>query len=438
MKTLHYAGRVYDEQEKSLLMAAAEEFTLTAGKYAARFERLLGAYLGVRHVSLCNSGSGANLLAFMALTQPELGDRRIRRGDEVITTALCFPTTVAPIIQYGAMPVFVDITIPEYNIDVDQLEAALSPKTKAVMLAHTLGNPFDIQRVKDFCDKHQLWLIEDNCDALGSQYRYNGEWKRTGTVGDISTLSFYPAHHITTGEGGAVVTNNPVLHRIVNSLRDWGRDCVCAPGEDNFCGKRFTTRHGDLPSGYDHKYVYSRFGYNLKMTDLQAAIGCAQMAKLPGFVEARQVNWHRLWGPVYEADGLIHPRYTDSGILSWFAFIICVKEDAGFTRDDIVKYLESNGIQTRMPFAGNILKQPCFRTVEKYRTIGDLKNTDFVMNNGFMVGVYPGLSQEDMRYIGERILTFTYKDWRSGDCRFGDLRSNNCRAGDFRFVDFKS
>jgi CDP-6-deoxy-D-xylo-4-hexulose-3-dehydrase len=407
MKKLQYAGRVYDQREKDALIAAANEFTLTAGKYAARFELALGEFLGVQHVSLVNSGSSANLLAFMALTQPELGERRIKRGDEVITTAACFPTTVAPIVQYGAVPVFVDITIPEYNVDCSQLEAALSHKTKAVVLAHTLGNPFDIQRVMDFCNEHKLWLIEDNCDALGSEYVFDGKTQHTGTVGHISTSSFYPAHHITTGEGGAVYTNHSLLNRIVGSLRDWGRDCICAPGADDTCGHRFSRQYGALPAGYDHKYVYSRFGYNLKMTDLQAAIGCVQMEKLKDFILDRHYNWYALRNLLHGVPGLILPVRRWATATSWFAFALSVGPDAGFTRSEITAHIEAHGIQTRPLFAGNILRHLCFEGVEEYRVAGDLGNTDFVMNNTFMVGVYPGLSEEDMKYIGETIKAFT-------------------------------
>lgn len=406
-RKLQYAGRVYDQREKALLMEAVNEFTLTHGRFAARFEKELSGYLGIRHVSLVNSGSSANLLAFMALTQPELGARGINRGDEVITTALCFPTTVAPIVQYGAVPVFVDITIPEYNVDCDELERAITPKTKAVFLAHTLGNPFDIQRVRDLCDVHGLWLIEDNCDALGSIYGYNEHLRRTGTVGHLSTLSFYPAHHITTGEGGAVCTNDPLLAKIVRSLRDWGRDCVCEPGRDDSCKKRFgDRRHYLMPSGYDHKYVYSRFGYNLKMTDLQAAIGCAQMEKLHDFGDKRRENWNLLRRLLSDCDAFILPERNFSP--SWFAFLLCVQEDAGFGRNEIVKHLEEQGIQTRMPFAGNILRQPCMEGTGCRG--GRVPNTDFVAENGFMVGVYPGLSDEDMTYIGETIKGFCRKE----------------------------
>lgn len=392
-----YASRVYDSKEMVRLIDSALEFWLTSGRYTEKFERKLGEYLGVHFCSLVNSGSSANLTAFMALTSPLLGDRRIRRGDEVITVAAGFPTTVTPMIQYGAIPVFVDVTIPQYNIDVEMLEEAVSEKTKAVMIAHTLGNPFSLKTVKDFCNRHDLWLIEDNCDALGSRYLLEGKWYYTGTVGDIGTSSFYPPHHMTMGEGGAVYTNNPLLHKIIRSLRDWGRDCVCSSGQDNACGHRFDRQYGELPIGYDHKYVYSHFGYNLKATDMQAAIGCAQLDKLPGFVEKRKRNFAKLYeGMEKLQDFLILPQPCPDSDPSWFGFLMTCK--AGVDRNRIVQEVEKRGIQTRMLFAGNLLKHPCFdemrATHEGYRVVGELKNTDRIMRDSFWVGVYPGMTDE--------------------------------------------
>jgi CDP-6-deoxy-D-xylo-4-hexulose-3-dehydrase len=393
------------------LVDSALDFWLTAGKYADEFERKFAEFLGVKYCSLVNSGSSANLLAFMALTSPKLGAKRIKRGDEVITVAAGFPTTVTSIIQYGAVPVFVDITLPAYNIDCNQLEAALSEKTKAIMVAHTLGNPFDLNAVKGFCDKHNLWLIEDNCDALGSKYLYNGAWRYTGTIGHIGTSSFYPPHHMTMGEGGAVYTNDPELKRIIESFRDWGRDCWCASGKDNTCRKRFDWQLGELPYGYDHKYVYSHFGYNLKVTDMQAAIGCAQLEKLPGFIEARKKNWKLLRdGLDTLSDRFILPEASENSDPSWFGFLLTVKEDAGFTRDSIVNHLEANGIQTRMLFAGNLIKHPCFdemrKTGEWYRVVGSLENTDRIMRDAFLVGVYPGMTNEMILFMIEKIRDF--------------------------------
>lgn len=408
---IHYAGRMFDGKEISLLIDASLDFWLTAGDYAMKFEKKLAEYLGVRYCSLTNSGSSANLLAFMALTSYMLGDRAVKRGDEVITVAAGFPTTVAPVIQFGAVPVFVDISLPSCNIDCSKLEDALSDKTKAVMLAHTLGNPFDLENVKAFCDRHNLWLVEDNCDALGSRYFLGGEWRRTGSIGHLGTSSFYPPHHITTGEGGAVYTNDPELKRIVESFRDWGRDCWCPSGYDNTCRKRFKQKFGDLPAGYDHKYVYSHFGYNLKITDLQAAIGCAQLNKLPGFIEKRNRNWSILRSGMDElADFFILPEAAANSIPSWFGFLLIVKEEAGFTRDEIVHYLENNGIQTRMLFAGNLVRQPCFdvmRTTGRgYRIAGKLENTDRIMNRAFWLGVYPGITEEMACFIVEKIKQF--------------------------------
>lgn len=402
-----YASRVYDHEEMSNLVDSALEFWLTAGRYTEQFESEFAKYLGIKYCSLVNSGSSANLLAFTALTSPLLGERAIRRGDEVITVACGFPTTVAPIIQFGAVPVFIDVTIPQYNLDAALLEGALSAKTKAVMAAHTLGNPFDLSAVRAFCQKHGLWLIEDNCDALGSRYYIDGKEKFTGTVGDIGTSSFYPPHHMTMGEGGAVYTDDPLLHKIVRSLRDWGRDCVCPPGHDNFCGHRFDRQYGELPLGYDHKYVYSHFGYNLKATDMQAAVGCAQLRKFPRFVERRIHNFDRLKEKLAGASGtLILPKACENSRPSWFGFLITCTE--GLDRRKIVAYIESKGVQTRMLFAGNLIKHPCFDELRKsgqnYRVAGALANTDRIMRDTFWVGVYPGLTDEKIDYIAEVIL----------------------------------
>ena len=397
-----YASRVYDSDEMINLIDSSLDFWLTSGRYTDEFEKQFAKFLGIKYCSLVNSGSSANLLAFMALTSPLLKERAIKRGDEVITVACGFPTTVSPIIQYGAVPVFVDITIPQYNIDVNQLEMALSNKTKAVMIAHTLGNPFNIERVKEFCDKNNLWLIEDNCDALGSRYKIHGEEKYTGTIGDIGTSSFYPPHHMTMGEGGAVYTNNPLLHKIIRSFRDWGRECICPSGKDNLCGHRFDGKFGELPEGYDHKYVYSHFGYNLKATDMQAAIGVAQIKKLPEFIKRRINNFHKLYEGLKDLqDKIILPEQCNNSKPSWFGFLITCKE--GINRYNIVKCLENHNIQTRNLFAGNIIKHPCFNFIRddetKYRVIGKLENTDMVMNNTFWVGVYPGMSEEQLDYI---------------------------------------
>lgn len=430
-----YAGRVFDEREVTTLVDSALDFWLTTGRYAEKFEKEFAAFLGVQHCSLVNSGSSANLLAFMALTSPKLGDRRIKPGDEVITVAAAFPTTVAPIIQFGAVPVFVDVSLPTYNIDVTQLDAALSDKTKAVMVAHTLGNPFDLRAVKTFCDKNNLWLVEDNCDALGSKYCLNpltsqplnastphlnaspstlqpfNEFQYTGTIGHIGTSSFYPPHHMTMGEGGAVYTDDPLLKRLVESFRDWGRDCWCPSGKDNTCGNRFGQQFGELPFGYDHKYVYSHFGYNLKVTDMQAAIGCAQLEKLPGFIDARKKNWKLLRdGLAGLEDRFILPEATENSDPSWFGFLLTVKKASGFTRDKIVNHLESKGIQTRMLFAGNLIKHPCFDEMRKdgtgYRVVGELATTDRIMNDTFWVGVYPGMTEEMVGYIVATIRGF--------------------------------
>lgn len=408
-----YASRVYDSAEMVNLVDSALEFWLTAGRYTDQFEKQLAEYLGVKYCSLVNSGSSANLLAFMALTSPLLGERAIKRGDEIITVAAGFPTTVAPAIQYGAVPVFVDVTIPQYNIDVDMLEKALSDKTKAVMIAHTLGNPFDLKRVSEFCKKHNLWLVEDNCDALGTEYMIDGETKLTGTIGDIGTSSFYPPHHMTMGEGGAVYTDNALLNKCIRSFRDWGRDCVCPSGRDNLCGHRFDRQYGELPLGYDHKYVYSHFGYNLKATDMQAAIGCAQLEKFPSFVERRRHNFDRLKADLLSADEtehitdkLILPEACEHSNPSWFGFLITCKE--GIDRNQVVCYMEEHGIQTRMLFAGNLTKHPCFdemrATGEGYRIVGELKNTDRIMSDTFWIGVYPGMTDEMIDYMAKTLV----------------------------------
>lgn len=403
---INYASRVYDRVEMTNLVDASLEFWLTSGRWTDEFERKLGDYLGVPYVSFVNSGSSANLLAFMALTSPLLGQRRIQRGDEVITVAAGFPTTVSPYVLYGAAPVFVDVTIPGYNIDVAQLEQALSSKTKAVMIAHTLGNPFDIAAVKRFCDEHELWLVEDNCDALGSTYTLDGVTSQTGTFGDIGTSSFYPPHHMTTGEGGAVYTKNPLLHKIIRSMRDWGRDCSCPSGRDNTCGHRWDGQYGELPKGYDHKYVYSHFGYNLKATDLQAAIGCAQIDKFPSFVEARKRNFKRLEEALQPvADQLILPKATPHSDPSWFGYCISVPE--GRMASDITQRVEARGVQTRRLFAGNIVKHPCFDEMrtsgEGYRIVGDLRNTDAIMERTFWIGVYPGMTDEKLDFMAKAI-----------------------------------
>ncbi len=401
-----YASRVYDGQEMVNLVDSALEFWLTSGRFTDEFEKKLAKYLGVKYCSLVNSGSSANLIAFMALTSPLLGDRQVRRGDEVITVAAGFPTTVTPVIQYGAVPVFVDVTIPQYNIDVTKLEEAYSGRTKAVMIAHTLGNPFDLGAVKAFCDKHRLWLVEDNCDALGSRYQIHGEEHFTGTIGDIGTSSFYPPHHMTMGEGGAVYTDNPLLHKIIRSFRDWGRDCACPSGHDNLCGHRFDKQYGELPLGYDHKYVYSHFGYNLKATDMQASIGCAQLDKFPGFVERRRHNFDRLWAALEDTqDRLILPEACPGSRPSWFGFLITCRE--GVDRNAIVRYVEERGVQTRMLFAGNLTRHPCFDQLRAagagYRVAGSLEMTDRIMRDTFWVGVYPGMTDEMIDYMAKMI-----------------------------------
>lgn len=402
-----YASRVYDHDEMVNLVDSSLDFWLTSGRYTDEFERKLSDYLGVRFCSLVGSGSSANLLAFMALTSPLLGERRINRGDQVITVAAGFPTTVTPMIQYGAVPVFVDVTIPQYNIDITRLEEAMSGRTKAVMIAHTLGNPFDLRAVKAFCDKNNLWLIEDNCDALGSEYDMgDGSYRKTGTIGDIGTSSFYPPHHMTMGEGGAVYTDNPLLNKIVRSMRDWGRDCVCAPGHDNMCGHRFDGIFGELPKGYDHKYVYSHFGYNLKATDMQAAVGCAQLDKLSSFVDKRRHNFKYLLMLLNDtADQLILPQAAEHSDPSWFGFAMTCREEE--RRNKLVPYLEQHGIQTRMLFAGNLLRHPCFDEMRDdksgYRVIGSLDNTDKIMHDTFWIGVYPGMTDDMLAEMSKRI-----------------------------------
>lgn len=403
---ISYASRVYDREEMVNLVDSSLEFWLTSGRYTDEFEESLKNYLGVSSCCFVNSGSSANLLAFMSLTSPRLGERAVRPGDEVITVACGFPTTVTPCIQYGAVPVFVDMTVPQYNVDVSQLEEALSEKTKAVMLAHTLGNPFDIEAVKKFCDENGLWLVEDNCDALGSKYTYRGVSKFTGTVGDMGTSSFYPPHHMTTGEGGAVYTNDQNLAFIMRSFRDWGRDCSCPSGKDNMCGHRFDRQYGELPLGYDHKYVYSHFGYNLKATDMQAAIGCAQIDKLPGFVERRKHNFALLKEKLSDVqDKIILPEALPGSDPSWFGFLITCRP--GTDRRKVVRYVESKGVQTRMLFAGNLIRHPCFDGMRKegkgYRTVGNLPVTDQIMNDTFWVGVYPGMTDEMIDYMARTI-----------------------------------
>lgn len=401
-----YASRVYDSEEMVNLVDSALEFWLTSGRYTAEFEKKFAELLNVKFCSLVNSGSSANLCAFMALTSPLLKERKVNRGDEVITVAAGFPTTVAPVIQYGAVPVFVDVTIPQYNIDITKLEEAFTEKTKAVMIAHTLGNSFDLKAVKEFCDKHKLWLIEDNCDALGSKYTIDGEEKFTGTIGDIGTSSFYPPHHMTMGEGGAVYTNNPLLHKIIRSFRDWGRDCMCPSGVDNLCGHRFDRQYGELPLGYDHKYVYSHFGYNLKVTDMQAAIGVAQIKKVLSFTERRRHNFERLYNALTDLqDKFILPEACPNSKPSWFGFLLTCRE--GVDRVKVVKYLEEHGVQTRNLFAGNLIKHPCFDEMRKtgkgYSVIGSLENTDRIMRDTFWIGVYPGMTDEKIDYMAKVI-----------------------------------
>ncbi len=400
---INYSGRVYDERELLGLTDAMLDFWLTAGRFSDEFEKKFADLVGVKYAHLVNSGSSANLLAFSVLTAPELGERRIKAGDEVITVAAAFPTTVAPIMQNGAVPVFVDVTIPQYNIDVSRLERAKTDKTKAVFIAHTLGNPFDLKSVKEFCDRYGLWLIEDNCDALGSEYTIDGETRWTGAWGDLATCSFYPPHHITMGEGGCVLTDDPLLHKLVLSFRDWGRDCICPPGQDDFCGHRFDGTHGQLPEGYDHKYVYSHLGYNLKATDMQAAVGCAQIDKVRKFTQARRQNWKYLREQLDDlSDIFILPEPESSSDPSWFGFLLTVRQECSRSRKEITGYLEKHNIQTRLLFSGNLLRHPCFDTLrgtEKYRVVGDLGNTDRIMEDTFWLGVYPGMTKEKLEYM---------------------------------------
>ena len=404
---ISYASRVYDEKEMQSLTDAMLDFWLTTGRFSDQFEKEFAQWIGVKFAHLVNSGSSANLIAFSVLTAPELGERQIHRGDEVITVACGFPTTVTPMLQYGAVPVFVDVTVPQYNIDVTKLEEAYSEKTKAVMIAHTLGNPFDLKAVKEFCNRHHLWLIEDNCDALGSKYTIDGVTKYTGTWGDIGTSSFYPPHHMTMGEGGCVYTNDPLLNRLILSYRDWGRDCICPSGQDNFCGHRFDGQYGELPKGYDHKYTYSHLGYNLTVTDLQAAVGVEQLKKFPRFIERRKHNWNRLHKALEPvSDKLILPEPAVNSDPSWFGFLISVRPESGIKRNSVTRYIEEHNVQTRLLFSGNLIKHPCFdqiRGTDTYRVVGNLDQTEFIMNQTFWVGVYPGMTDEMIDYMAEVI-----------------------------------
>ena len=403
---VNYAGRVFDETEMQYLIDSSLDFWLTYGSYSKKFEKDLAKFLNVRWAFLVNSGSSANLLAFYALTSPLLKERQVKRGDEVITVAACFPTTIAPIVQYGAVPVFIDMEMTHVNMDVTQLEKALTPKTKAIMIAHTLGNPFDIKSIKAFCDKHSLWLIEDNCDALGSMY----DGKPTGTWGDIGTSSFYPPHHMTMGEGGATYTDNPLLQKIMLSMRDWGRDCWCESGVDNTCGARFSKSFGSLPKGYDHKYVYSHFGFNLKVSDMQAAVGVAQLEKFPSFVQKRKDNHKRLLDGLEGLEKYISiQKATPNSDPSWFGFLITVNDGMKFSRNDMSIFLEDNKIQTRNLFAGNVLRHPLFDSMtenEDYRAVGELKNTDKIMNDSFWIGLYPGMGDDAIDYMVKKIREF--------------------------------
>lgn len=393
------SGRVFDHDDLQHLVDASLDFWLTTGRYAQQFERELAQYVGLRYALLVNSGSSANLLALSSLTSSELGDRQIKPGDEVITVAAGFPTTINPILQNNLVPVFVDIQLGTYNVDVTALRNAVTDRTRAIMIAHTLGNPFDVDAVMAIAQEHKLWLIEDNCDALGATYR----GKHTGTYGDISTVSFYPAHHITMGEGGAVMTDRPILKTLIESYRDWGRDCWCAPGKDNTCGKRFDWQLGELPFGYDHKYTYSHVGYNLKVTDMQAAIGVSQLKKLPEFIVRRRRNWQRLRDGIRSLEtSLILPEPTLHSDPSWFGFMLCVKPNSPVRRDYIVKRLEERRIGTRLLFGGNLVRQPAYLHIKK-RIVGDLRNSDYVMNNGFWIGVYPGLDDSHIDYIAETL-----------------------------------
>lgn len=399
---VNYAGRVFDEKELVNAVDASLDFWLTEGRFSEEFAEKIADYLDIEHVLLTNSGSSANLLAFSALTSEKLGDRRLKPGDEVISVAAGFPATVTPIIQYGLTPVYVDVTLPTYDIDIEMMRKAITPKTKCIFLAHTLGNPFDIDAIMEVANEHNLWVIEDNCDSFGSKYK----GKYTGTYGHLSTISFYPAHHITTGEGGAICTDDPQLAKLVRAFRDWGRDCYCAGGENNTCGKRFTQVFGDLPLGYDHKYVYSEIGYNLKMTDIQAAIGAAQIDKLPAFTEKRKENFKE-WTKVFEkySEYFILPEATPNADPSWFAFIVTVKEDAPFKRDELTSFMNAKLIETRNLFAGNMTKQPAF-IGRPGRIADNLDNTDFIMNNTFFLGTYPGLTKEMFEYADSVIHEF--------------------------------
>ena len=398
------AGKVLDHTELQHLVDASLDGWLTSGGFAAQFEEGLAAYAGVRHAMLCNSGSSANLLAVTALTSERLGDRRLRPGDEVVTAAAGFPTTVNPIVQNGLVPVFVDVKLGTYDVDVDALAAAVGPRTRAIVMAHTLGNPFDLDAAQALAAEHGLWLIEDNCDALGSRFR----GRLTGTFGDLATMSFYPAHHITTGEGGCVLTDRGTLAKIVESFRDWGRDCWCEPGCDNTCGRRFDWQLGDLPYGYDHKYIYSHVGYNLKLTDMQAAAGVAQLPKLHGFIEARRRNWRQLYEGLSDLDSFVLPEATHDSDPSWFGFALTIRPDAPFTRHQLVGHLESRRIGTRQLFAGNLARQPAYLEVG-HRVIGDLTNADIVTAQTFWLGVYPGLTQEMLDYVIESVRDFVLK-----------------------------
>jgi CDP-6-deoxy-D-xylo-4-hexulose-3-dehydrase len=396
---VNYAGRVFDEKELVNAVEASLDFWLTEGHFSEKFAEKISEFLEIEHVFLTNSGSSANLLAIATLTSEKLGEKRLKRGDEVISVAAGFPATVTPVIQYGLIPVFVDIEIPTYNIDVEMLYRAITPKTRCIFIAHTLGNPFDLNVVMDLAEKHNLWVIEDNCDAFGSEYL----GRKTGTFGHLSTISFYPAHHITTGEGGAICTNDQQFAAIIRSLRDWGRDCYCPGGENNTCGKRFTQKFGDLPLGFDHKYVYSEIGYNLKMTDIQAAIGVAQIEKLPEFCKKRRTNFHE-WERIFMKypDYFILPEAIEGSDPAWFAFIVTLKEGTPFTRDDLTRHLNENLIETRNLFAGNMTKQPGFMNHE-WRIADHLNCTDYIMNNTFFLGTYPGLTEE-MLFFAERVL----------------------------------
>jgi CDP-6-deoxy-D-xylo-4-hexulose-3-dehydrase len=400
-----YAGRVFDAEEMVRLVDASLDFWLTTGRFAAQFELEFARLLGVRHALLCNSGSSANVLAVSALTSPKLGDRRLCPGDEVITVASGFPTTINPMFQNGLVPVFLDVELGTYNVESGRVEEAIGPRTRAIMLAHTLGNPFDLDTIVALARRHDLWLVEDNCDAVGS--KYNG--RLTGTFGDLATVSFYPAHHLTMGEGGAVLTNTPLLKTLVESFRDWGRDCWCDPGKENTCGKRFEWQLGELPLGYDHKYIYSHVGYNLKLTDMQAAVGVEQLKKLPAFIDARKRNWARLRDGLQRFEEFfILPRATPKSDPSWFGFLISVRPEAPFTRADIVRHLDERKIATRLLFGGNLVRQPAYAG-RPYRIVGSLQNSDFIMQRTFWIGVYPGLSSAALDYVLDTITSFAQK-----------------------------